>query len=97
MAEVELRELPDPVPLPQAHEALGRLLEKVIAELGPAHFPEPHRMDDAAWVGYRVAELLPVTPERKQKLLEQPEPLALLREVEQVLAEVRGPDGFAGG
>jgi hypothetical protein len=30
-----------------------------------------------------------VTPERKQKLLEDAEPLALLREVERMLAEVR--------
>ncbi len=84
-AEVELIEPPDPMPLPARHDHLGKLLQRLIKELGPENFPTPTRWDDAAWVAHRMSELLPVTPEHKQKLLEWNDPLRTLDEINRVI------------
>jgi Lon protease-like protein len=46
-----------------------RLLERVI-EQQPGLLAEPHRLDSCAWVGGRLAELLPLPLAMKQDLLE---------------------------
>jgi Lon protease-like protein len=40
--------------------------------------PEPHDFDDAAWVGYRLTEIVPVQMLAKQKLLELDDPVSRL-------------------
>jgi len=45
-------------------------LRKVIEGIGPERFLEPLRFDDASWVSFRLAEILPLKTEAKQKLLE---------------------------
>jgi hypothetical protein len=45
-------------------------LRKVVAGIGPERFAEPFRFDDASWVGFRLAEILPLRNDVKQKLLE---------------------------
>lgn len=45
-------------------------LRKAIAGIGPARFREPLDFDDASWVGFRLAEILPLRLDVKQKLLE---------------------------
>lgn len=47
-------------------EVLATIIEKAGAE----RFPSPARLDDAAWVGYRLAEILPLDARIKQELLE---------------------------
>jgi Lon protease-like protein len=84
---VELLEPPDPTPLPPAHEALADVLKQIMARLGDGHFLTPPRTDDAAWVGYRLAELLPVPAQIKQQLLEIREPITLLDELALLLSE----------
>jgi len=51
---------------PLCREVLAAIIEKVGAE----RFPAPARLDDAAWVGYRLAEILPLDTRVKQELLE---------------------------
>lgn len=89
IGRVELVEPPDPVPLPDRYSGLSKLLVELIEGLGSENFPSPQRLDDAAWVGNRLAELLPVAPERKQKLLETRDPLAVLGEVETLIRTMR--------
>ena len=45
-------------------------LRKAIAGIGAERFVEPFRFDDATWVGFRLAEILPLRIDVKQKLLE---------------------------
>ena len=45
------------------------MLRHIIEELGESHFT-PLQMDNAAWVGYRLAEALPIKPSARQDLLE---------------------------
>jgi Lon protease-like protein len=46
------------------------VLKLVIERVGESSFPEPIALDDASWVGYRLAEILPFDASVKQKLLE---------------------------
>ena len=45
-------------------------LRKVMVAIGPGRFAEPYHFDDATWVGFRIAEVLPLRMDVKQKLLE---------------------------
>jgi len=57
-------------PLAPAYEPLVRLLELIATRVGPENFPAQHAYDDASWVGYRLAELLPLPLHIKQSMLE---------------------------
>ena len=62
-------------PEPKAPEAEGlrecsEFLAKVITGIGVKRFAEPLRFEDATWVGFRLAEILPLRNDVKQKLLE---------------------------
>jgi len=48
----------------------AEFLRKVIAGIGAQRFAEPLRFDDASWVSFRLAEILPLRIDVKQKLLE---------------------------
>jgi Lon protease-like protein len=58
------------VPLPATAEPIARLLELIAARVGPQNFPAVHDYGDASWVGYRLAELLPLPLSIKQSMLE---------------------------
>ena len=62
-------------PEPAAGDAPGlaecaELLRKLVAGIGEARFAQPLRFDDASWVSFRLAEILPLRMDVKQKLLE---------------------------
>jgi Lon protease-like protein len=85
-ATVELLSEPE-MALPQSHNRLLPLLRRVVGDLGPERVPEPHRYDEAAWVGYRITEILPVQNLAKQKLLELEDPLIRLDILETFLSQ----------
>ncbi len=58
------------VALPESCAPLARLLEALAERVGPEHFPGTHAFEDASWVGYRLAELLPLPLHIKQTMLE---------------------------
>lgn len=81
-------EMLDPVPevtLPEAFQPLAALLETIMSKVGAERFPSPPRLDDAAWVAYRLAESLPLETSLRQQLLELRDPLAALDEVKTFL------------
>lgn len=88
-ARVALLEPPDPMPLPDRFVPLRAMLEDAIERVGAAHFPAPQRLDDADWVACRIAEHLPITPERRQQLLEEDGPLQRLETISEILADLR--------
>jgi Lon protease-like protein len=53
-------------PDPLCRQVLAAIIDKIGAE----RFPAPLRLDDAAWLGYRLAEVLPIEARAKQELLE---------------------------
>jgi Lon protease-like protein len=88
-ADVELIPPDASVPVPVKFSACTRLLEMVVLDQGMPVFAEPHAFGDAAWVGYRLTEILPVPLLAKQKLLELTDSLARLSVLQQFL-ESRG-------
>jgi hypothetical protein len=61
------------------HGLLGSLLRQTVERVG-GEFSEapPARFDDAAWVGWRLAEFLPLTHPQRQMLLQEDDPHARL-------------------
>ena len=59
-----------PVAMDAARAPLARLLELIAARVGAHQFPARQDYADASWVGYRLAELLPLPLPIKQSMLE---------------------------
>jgi Lon protease-like protein len=57
-------------PLPESYLPLSKLLELLISRVGRDAFPADLALDDASWVSYRLAELLPLPLNIKQSMLE---------------------------
>ena len=66
-------------PVPDELELSVEILRHIINEYGDAHFPEPHELDNATWVGFRLSEVLPLTLSIKQNLLEMNDSITRLR------------------
>lgn len=65
---------PDDEIQPQ-HGLLATLLSNLLDQIGGEHAKAPRaRFDEAAWVGWRLAELLPLDDARRQSLLQQDDP-----------------------
>ncbi|MEP7330071.1 MAG: LON peptidase substrate-binding domain-containing protein [Betaproteobacteria bacterium] len=58
------------MPLHEQYQPLVNLLELIASRVGPQNFPTDHHYDDASWVGYRLAEVLPLPLPIKQSMLE---------------------------
>jgi len=70
VAEIEKHEPEGPAGEAAGFPECAEFLRKVIAGIGPERFAEPLRFEDASWVGFRLAEILPLRNDVKQKLLE---------------------------
>ena len=68
----EVTAIPDEptIPLPEQYQPLARLLELIATRVGPQNFPATCNYEDASWVGYRLAEFLPLPLPIKQSMLE---------------------------
>lgn len=53
-----------------AMDLCRRVLEQIVSRLGSEYFFAPLAFDDPRWVSYRLAEVLPLSLEDKQALLE---------------------------
>ncbi|MEQ8205171.1 MAG: LON peptidase substrate-binding domain-containing protein [Woeseia sp.] len=77
-------------PLPEEFMPLVQILDGVLDDLGRLYVDLPRRYDDAVWVGYRFAEILPFSAQQKQDCLEMSDPLQRLQLVRSVLRDARG-------
>jgi len=69
-ATVELLPDENDAPVPEHLAACRQLLERIAAEHGERLFAPPLRFDSCAWVGARLAEVLPLPGPLKQQMLE---------------------------
>lgn len=69
-ANVELLPEESDAPLPGHLAACRQLLERIVAEHGERVFAKPYRFESSAWVGARLAEVLPLPGSVKQQLLQ---------------------------
>ncbi len=75
----------DDGPVPPANARCARLLERLLSET-PDAIARPHRLDSGWWVGLRLAELLPLSTESKQELLEMTDVRSRLERLNALLA-----------
>lgn len=72
--------------VPAEHGLLATILERLLEQVGGQHAQvERARLDDASWVGFRLAELLPLEPSEKQHLLQMTDPVRRLVQLQHYL------------
>ncbi len=64
-----------------------RVLEVIIERMDVSAFPKPFQLDDASWVGFRLAEVLPLDMRIKQELLEMTDAAQRLARIRTLLVE----------
>jgi len=69
-ATVEMLPEESDAPVPGHLAACRQVLERIAAEHGERLFAQPLRFDSCAWVGARLAEVLPLPGSLKQQMLE---------------------------
>lgn len=75
MGDIEWRDADSDDELQPQHALLGMLLERILEQAGGEFAAAgPALMDQAAWVGWRLAELLPLDEEQRLSLLQQDDP-----------------------
>ena len=84
-ADVELIPAEGAAAVPKEYAACVALLRSIAADAPQPIFAEPHRFDDAVWVGYRLSEVLPVPLAAKQQLLELNDSLTRLSALQRFL------------
>lgn len=92
VARATLLDNEPPAPLPPTQTPLAALLGELLTQFEPLYEARTAQYDDATWVGYRLAELLPVPLTRKQYFLEMEDPLLRLRELEEILRAMAAAD-----
>ena len=81
--------------LPDEFKPLAQILSGILDDLGRLYESIDRNYENADWVGYRFAEILPITPEQKQSCLEAEDSLTRLEMMREVLDSVRGPEILA--
>ena len=86
MAHVEVLPEPPPCSVPEAFSVLSDVLARFLEQVG-AQYPQstPEDLQDAVWVGYRLAELLPLSGIEKQHMLELSDPIQRLQQLLDVM------------
>jgi hypothetical protein len=89
VGDVTILEPEAAVTLPGEYEPMAELLRVILEDLGKLYEALPRRFGDATWVGFRLAEVLPIPLELKQHCLQLTDPLARLEFVRPMLRSVR--------
>lgn len=84
-AEVTLLDNVPAVAVGERFQPLVELLLRIQDQLGEAGAAPPDQIDDATWVGCRLAELLPIPLRAKQRLLEVNDPMTRLQLLQRML------------
>ncbi|MDG2072952.1 MAG: LON peptidase substrate-binding domain-containing protein [Pseudomonadales bacterium] len=90
MADVEFLETEEPHEVPDEFEHLVRILQSFVEHQDVVSLGYTVDFNSAVEVGARLTELLPCADETKQLLLELRNPLARLKELGKVVAEMQG-------
>jgi len=89
LAEVEELGAEPNCTLPEEFRPMASLLEAIIDDLGKLYESLVKNYRDATWVGNRFAEILPISPEQKQRCLEMNDPVERLVFLRPLLRSIR--------
>jgi Lon protease-like protein len=87
-ADVDLWDAEPELEVPAEFLDLAQFLQRIISDYGSRLIPQPHRFNDASWVGMRLAQLLPVANTVKQGWLEERHPHTRLAAIKGILKEI---------
>jgi len=73
------------IKLPPKYTKLGHLLSEIMNDAGPLYASLKRHFEDAGWVSFRLAEILPIDNVMKQYLLELSSPLERLTQLQSAL------------
>jgi len=90
VGEIEIIDDAEYTSLPEEFSRLAQILADVLGDLGKLYESLDAHYEDAGWVGYRFAEILPIDSAQKQWCLETDDPNERLVLVRKVLKTVRG-------
>lgn len=96
VADIEILGERADAPLPEKFRACRQLLERIVAEHGERLFARPFLLDSSAWVGARLAEVLPLPAAARQKLLELDDSLQRLEILQRLLEKSASAPGDSG-
>jgi Lon protease-like protein len=82
VGEVETLAAEPRQPLPEAYDYMATIVRDVLPKINPLYETQEFPLQDAAWVGGRFAELLPLHPAEKQTLLELDDPQRRLQSLD---------------
>lgn len=88
VAQVSVMAREQRITVPTEHHNLSVLLRGFIDHLGEHYEHVAPDFDDASWVGYRLAEILPIPMTRKQYFLELEDPLVRLAQIADIVAAI---------
>ncbi len=90
VADVAWLESADPARLDVEHELLATLLRRLIEQVGGIHArADAAAYDDASWVSWRLAELLPISLADRQVLLQESDADARLCRLTDLIADLQ--------
>jgi uncharacterized protein len=90
--EVEVWPAEAELPVPVEFALLQSILERLVDTMAPHwRLAPPAMYDDASWVGFRLAELLPLDVAEQQHMLELTDPLQRLAELRDILPRFQKP------
>lgn len=91
----EVIPLPDEpgAPLSKDYASISELVQTLIERTGPLYENLPKRYEDPTWLGYRLAEVLPIPLTRKQHFLELDNPILRLDQIGDVLRAMAESEG----
>ncbi|HYM33764.1 MAG TPA: hypothetical protein VET48_00140, partial [Steroidobacteraceae bacterium] len=78
LGQIELLPSDPSIALPEEFARYAKLLEQALPQMGDFFKHLQPNYDDAAWVSGRLAEVLPIPLEDKQRLLEMDDPISRL-------------------
>jgi hypothetical protein len=78
LAQIEELHSEPKLAVPERHARLSKLLRSVLPQLGEVYAGMDMHLDDAAWVSFRLAEILPIAAAQKQSFLELEDPIRRL-------------------
>ena len=74
-------------PLPPEHAVCAAVLKHIVDHVGKEKFEPPFDFEDGVWVGYRLAEIMPIKATAKQDMLEMNDTLIRLDVLHKFLAQ----------
>jgi hypothetical protein len=89
IGRVELLEVETSQHIPDEYLSMSKLIEVIINDLGRLYDNIEMHYDDATWVGWRFAEILPISLEQKQHCLEIDDALGRLKLLQPLLRSIR--------